>query len=220
MATETSDPGRELRDRVKVWSSVGSGVDFEEDELTLMPTDALRLEHRVIERVMRILEARSMSINQGEGVDRVFAHRVVDFLSVYAGRVHHGKEEEILFRELDDRALSPEHRRMMEELVREHVEMRRLTGKLRSAVEAWDAGGEEALNQLSEAIGALTETYPGHVVREEAEFFPVVSSYLGQEDLLAIVEEMGTHDRAMIHEKYGSLADEWEGNLEHWDALE
>ena len=220
MATEPSDPGRELRDRVKVWSSVGSGVDFEEDELTLMPTDALRLEHRVIERVMRILEARSMSINQGEGVDRVFAHRVVDFLSVYADRVHHGKEEEILFRELDDCALSAEHRRMMEELVREHVEMRRLTAELRSAVAGWPEGGEEALNKLSEPIGALTNTYPTHMRREEEEFFPVISSYLGQEDLLAVLDTMAAHDRAMIHEKYGGLADEWEGNLEQWDSVE
>ncbi len=220
MGTEPSDPGRELRDQVKVWSQVGSGVDFEKGELKLMPTDSLRLEHRVIGRVMRGLDRRSAHIIGSGGPDLIFADRMVDFLSTYAHRVHHGKEEEILFRELDGRALSAEHRQMMEELVQEHVEMRQLTAEVRDALEAHAEGGEDPGARFAEAVASLTEMYPGHMKREEEQFFPAVSSYLDPEELQTVLEEMRGHDLAMIHEKYGNLADELEEELETWDLVE
>jgi hemerythrin-like domain-containing protein len=44
----------------------------------------------------------------------------VEFFHFYADKLHHGKEEDILFRTLDDKDLSLKHRGVMEELIEDH----------------------------------------------------------------------------------------------------
>lgn len=174
----------------------------------------------MIGRVIRVIDKSVRRISHDDELDPVLLDRMIDFVSMYAHRVHHGREEEILFRKLDDKALDDEHRQMMEELAREHLEMRRLTVNLRNAAAAYTEADAESPRQLAESLRALTRIYPPHMSTEEEQFFPVVSSYLSQKELEAILEEMRGLDRAMVHEKYGGLADELEGRPEPWDPLE
>ena len=55
---------------------------------------------------------------------------MVDFIRTYADQTHHGKEEDILFRELKKREISPEHDKIMKELIDEHILGRKTTGEL------------------------------------------------------------------------------------------
>lgn len=220
VATEPSDAERELRDRVRVWSQVGSARDFEEGALALTPTDVLEAEHDLIKRVIVVLERESGRIGEGRGVGPAFVDNIVDFFYTYADRVHHGKEEEVLFRELDDEALAPEHRQMMEELVREHVEMRHVTEDLVEAKERYVEGDEEALKLVEDAIGRLSDLYPGHFRTEEETFFAAIEPYRDDSEQRAVLEGMRGHDRAMIHEKYGTLVDNLEAVVETWQLSE
>lgn len=220
MPTEPSDTGRELRDQVKVWSQVGSARDFEEGALALTPADVLLAEHDLIRRVITVLDRESERIGEGRDVDPVFIDRIVDFIYTYAERVHHGKEEEVLFRELDSRPLSPEHRQMMERLVREHVEMRHLAEDLVEAREEYAEGGEDALQTVKDTIDRLNDLYPDHFQTEEQTFFPAAQSYLDDSEKEAILEAMRLHDRAMIHEKYGALVEDLEAVAETWQLSE
>jgi hemerythrin-like domain-containing protein len=63
-------------------------------------------------------------------INTVFIDIAVDFIRTYADRTHHSKEEDILFRELAKKQLSPEHKKTMEELVDEHAFARKTTGCL------------------------------------------------------------------------------------------
>lgn len=220
MATEPSDAERELRDQVKVWSQVGSARDFEEGALALTPADVLLAEHDLIRRVVTVLDRESERIGEGRDVDPAFIDRMVDFIYTYAERVHHGKEEEVLFRELDSRPLSPEHRQMMERLVRDHVEMRHLAEDLVEAREEYAEGGEEALQTVKDTIDRLNDLYPDHFQTEEQTFFPAAQSYLDDSEEEAILEAMRLHDRAMIHEKYGALVENLEAVAETWQLSE
>ncbi len=40
---------------------------------------------------------------------------------MYADRTHHGKEQDILFRDLEKKELSPNHTKIMGELLEEHI---------------------------------------------------------------------------------------------------
>jgi len=220
MATEPSDPGRELRDQVKVWSHSGSAREFDEEALALSPTDMLRAEHDLIRRVARVLEKQVTRIEAGEPVDPVFLDRTVGFLFTYAVRAHHGKEEEILFRALDGKTLSPEHRQMMEQLVREHVEIRSITDDLVEARDAYVTGDGESLSPVAEALRDLVSRYPDHLTTEEDTFFPAAESYVDDPERREILQQMNRHDRAMIHEAYGALADDLEGVVETWHLSE
>jgi hemerythrin-like domain-containing protein len=64
----------------------------------------------------------SNAAGKGAGVDKLiqvsrFVDAVVDFIRVYADRTYHGREEDILFRDLEKKNLSDDDRRVMNELL-------------------------------------------------------------------------------------------------------
>ena len=60
----------------------------------------LMIEHRLIERMISIIKDALIQIESTQEVDPVFVDTAVDFIRTYADRTHHGKEEDILFRDL------------------------------------------------------------------------------------------------------------------------
>lgn len=63
---------------------------------------ALMVEHRVIERMIALIEKALAQIESAGVIDALFVDAVVDFVRTYADRTHHGKEEDILFRDLEE----------------------------------------------------------------------------------------------------------------------
>src|SRR5574340_681579 len=80
----------------------------------------LMIEHRLIERMLAIIRNELAQAEKIKTIDPLFVDTTVDFIRIYADRTHHGKEEDILFRELKNKALAPEDRRIMNELIEEH----------------------------------------------------------------------------------------------------
>ena len=60
----------------------------------------LMVEHRLIEKMLKLVKIYIAKIDNQHTVDPVFIDTVIDFIHTYADRTHHGKEEDILFREL------------------------------------------------------------------------------------------------------------------------
>ena len=73
----------------------------------------LMIEHRLIERMIVQIKRVLSKIGKVEKVDPVFVDITVDFIRTYADRTHHGKEEDILFRDLKQKELSKENRQLM-----------------------------------------------------------------------------------------------------------
>jgi hemerythrin-like domain-containing protein len=186
----------------------------------LSPAELLGLEHDVIRRVMVALERQLTRIGEEERVDAIFLATVVDFIDTYADRVHHGKEEGILFRLLHQKSLSAQDRQMMEELAREHVEMRRIVGELRRERKRYAESEEGAADGIADAVGRLLAIYPPHMESEDEVFFPAAMDYLDEGEQKNALEEMKGHDRAMIHEKYGSVAEALDARTEDWELRE
>lgn len=69
----------------------------------MMPVGPLMIEHRMIERMIALLEKESARIKSTGRVDVEFVLSSVDFIRTYADHCHHGKEENILFRDLKKR---------------------------------------------------------------------------------------------------------------------
>ena len=82
----------------------------------MMPIGPLMIEHRLIERMVDLLKKEFHTISETQVIDTSFIEEAIDFFKVYADRCHHGKEEDILFRDLSKKDLSPEHKVMMDEL--------------------------------------------------------------------------------------------------------
>jgi hemerythrin-like domain-containing protein len=198
------------------------GVGFEPQKLFIHEKDEsggknmqargpLMIEHRLIERMLAIIRQTLSQIRTSNAVDPLFIDTVVDFIRTYADRTHHGKEEDILFRDLETRNLSEADRRIMNELVEEHVFARKTTKELVEANTQYRNGNSSALGVIAGKLETLVNFYPRHIDKEDKVFFPAARAYFTEEEDQAILAEFWEFDRKMIHEKYTALVAALEG---------
>jgi hemerythrin-like domain-containing protein len=170
----------------------------------------LMIEHRLIERMLSVIKDLLSKIASKHKVDPLFVDMAVDFIRVYADRTHHGKEEEILFRELKNKPLSAEDQRVMNELIDEHVVGRQVTKALVDANTRYRNGDETALADIADKLRTLIEFYPKHIKKEDKVFFPSSRAYFTNEEDQVMLAEFWEFDRNMIHEKYKTVVEELE----------
>jgi len=176
----------------------------------MQPIGPLMWEHRLIERMVNVLGSELDRLAAGGGIDALLIDAGVDFFRTYADRTHHGKEEDILFRDLGRKALSPEHRRVMEDLVTEHVQGRSRVKGLVAAKERVVGGDPRAIDDVREHLAWLVHFYPLHIAKEDKRFFHPVMGYFDKGELDAMLEEMREFDGRMVHERYGHVVEQWE----------
>jgi hemerythrin-like domain-containing protein len=182
----------------------------QEEDTNMQARGPLMIEHRLIERMISLIKNTLSQIKVTQKVDPVFVDTVVDFIRMYADRTHHGKEEDILFRDLQKRPLSPEDQRVMNELIEEHVFGRQTTKALVEANTRYRNGDESALADITGRLQTLVEFYPKHIEKEDKIFFPASRAYFTDEEDQAMLAEFWEFDRLMIHKKYESVVEDLE----------
>jgi hemerythrin-like domain-containing protein len=168
----------------------------------------LMIEHRLIERMLELIKSEAARIRDSNEINPVFIDNAVDFVRVYADRTHHGKEEDILFRDLAKKNVTGEEKRIMGELIQEHVLGRKTVGDLVDAKKRHFAGDHAALEIVVEKLEFLVSFYPRHIEKEDKVFFPAMMKYLSVEEQERMLSEFREFDRNMIHEKYRHLVEE------------
>jgi hemerythrin-like domain-containing protein len=168
----------------------------------MLPIGPMMIEHRLIEKMIAVMKKALVKAEEEKSVNPVFIEMAVDFIRTYADRCHHGKEEDILFRELSKKTLSAEHKRIMDELTAEHVWGRKTTGRLVEANARYAEGDQEALSTIFECMRALIDFYPKHILKEDKDFFIPVMDYFTDEEKDAMLEEGFEFDQNLIHQKY------------------
>ncbi len=166
------------------------------------------IEHRLIERMLKLIEKEAARIRGTNAIDWVFIDNAVDFIRVYADRTHHGKEEDILFRELAKKDMTGEENRIMGELIQEHILGRKTVDELVDAKKRYFAGDHSALESVVSRLELLVSFYPKHIEKEDKVFFPAMMQYLSLDDQERLLSQYREFDRNMIHEKYRHLVEE------------
>jgi hemerythrin-like domain-containing protein len=157
--------------------------------------------------MISIIKDALTQIESTQEVDPVFVDTAVDFIRMYADRTHHGKEEDILFRDLGKRDLSAEDQRVMQELIDEHVFGRQTTKALIEANTRYRNGDKTALTDITSKLRTITEFYPRHIEKEDNVFFPSCRAYLTDDEDQTMLAEFKEFDQKMIHEKYRSVVE-------------
>ena len=170
----------------------------------------LMIEHSLIKRMVSVINAVLTEIERNHKVDPVFVDATADFIRLYADQTHHGKEEDILFRELNNKDLDENDRRIMQELIDEHVFGRQTTKALIAANNRYRNGDESALDEIVDKLQALAEFYPMHIDKEDKVFFLSTRKYISDEENDAMLAEFWEFDRKMIHDKYVSVVEGFE----------
>jgi hemerythrin-like domain-containing protein len=173
--------------------------------MTMLPIGPLMIEHRLIERAVPLMKKEIKRIDIDNSVDCEFILSIVDFFRTYADRCHHGKEEDILFRELEKKNLKPEHKKILDELVSEHVFARETVGKLIKARAEYLKGSKNAIGDIKAQFSRLIELYPEHIAKEDKRFFIPIMDYFSSKEKEQMLDEMRQFDMKLIHEKYGKM---------------
>lgn len=178
----------------------------------MKPIGPLMWEHRLIEKMLASMMRHMDQIEKSKKVNPLIIDTVVDFVRTYADRTHHGKEEEILFRDLAKKNLTPELKKIMQELLDEHVWGRKTTGMLVAAKEKYlQQGDKEKLAGIIDLARQLGDFYPKHIEKEDKHFFYPCQEYFNKGEQEKMLAEFWEFDRKMIHEKYNKVVEEYSG---------
>ena len=171
----------------------------------MKPIGPLMREHRLIERMVKVLSKELTNMEKTGRADTRFITDTVDFVRTYADRTHHGQDEAILFPELAGKHLAAEHRAVMEELIEEHALARKLTGNVADARQKYDRGEAGGLAGIMDNLRELVGFYPRHIEKEDKHFFYPCLEYFSKQEQDAMLAEFWEFDRKLIHEKYDKL---------------
>lgn len=174
----------------------------------MQPIGPLMWEHRTIERAVRLMDEGLVRMKRTGVLETRFLELSADFIRTYADRTHHGKEEDILFRELSKKPLSNEDLAVMDELVAEHVQGRELTRKMLAALELRDQDATAGMAIVTDALEQLCLLYPAHIDKEDKRFFHPVMRYFDRGEMDRMLLEFQEFDRQLIHERYKARLDE------------
>jgi len=170
----------------------------------------LMIEHRLIERMLNVIKTALSNIEFRHEIDPVFVDIAVDFIRTYADRTHHGKEEDILMREMKKKPLSPKDKVIMDDLIRDHMLVRQTTALISIANDRYRGGDDIALIVIANNLKTLIEFFPKHIEKEDMNFYPASRTYFTDEEDQAMLAEFGELDRKMVYEKYKAVVEKLE----------
>jgi hemerythrin-like domain-containing protein len=158
-------------------------------------------EHRVIKSTLAVFETEIEKIKKQQRVDHISIDMSIDFIRTYTDLVHHGKEENILFRELGKKTLSAEHSKIMNELLVEHKYSRSIVSRWMDITERYFAG-KDTSQEIIGCLQELTIFYPQHIIKENKHFLGPVLEYFTQEEQNKMIQEFEEFDAKILHWKY------------------
>jgi hemerythrin-like domain-containing protein len=169
------------------------------------------IEHRLIERMVKVMAEELPKMEEKKGASIGFLSEAIDFIRTYADRCHHGKEENILFRDLAVKPLAPKDSKIMKDLAEEHIYARKVVGRLADAKERYARTQKEGLGEIIACLKELIEFYPSHIEKEDKHFILPCMTHFRPEEKDAMLREFREFDRNLIHEKCRKMVEGYRG---------
>lgn len=169
---------------------------------TMQPIAPLMIEHRLVDRMIAVIDAEQNRMDRDKTVDPAFVDTIIDFIVFYVDKTHHVKEENILFAAVATRDITAEQKKIMDELIQEHRMALQIVERLSDAKLRYEKGDVAAIQGINTALGEITTLYRKHVITEDKHFFLPVMKYFSKEEKDAMLQQMWDYDRTMIHVKY------------------
>lgn len=173
----------------------------------MKPIGPLMREHRLIERMTEIIRQTVSALEKGGNPDYEALTTMVDFFRIYADKTHHGKEEDIFFKELGEKELPLDLSNIMKELIEEHKHARIIVTGLLDASSKYRLGDSKSKERIIAALKELATMYPAHIEKEDKHFFYPVLEYLNDAEQQKMLSEFQEFDRKMIHDKYEKVVE-------------
>ncbi len=177
----------------------------------MQPTEELKHEHRVIERMLGVVSKACDRLEEGKEVDPALFVGAADFFKNFADKCHHSKEEKLLFARLQERGMSGEAGPIAV-MLHEHEDGRAHVRKIAELSEKKLTG--KAKDELIEHARGYVDLLSQHIQKEDNILYPMGDQILTEQDQEEL--EKGFEDveeKIMgpgVHEKYHKMIEKWE----------
>jgi len=171
----------------------------------------LKKEHEGIELMLRVLQAVADKLKSGERISTEHLDAILEFMSVFVDKCHHGKEEEFLFPALEATGV-PREGGPIGVMLNEHEQGRKLVAIFKDAVA--DYKSEKNVNApslqwiIKDYIALLTQ----HISKENTVLFPMADAKLGSKKDIELFESFEQLERVRIgigkHDEFHVLLDQ------------
>jgi len=155
-------------------------------------TEQLKEEHRIIERMLDVIETAATNIDSGKEVGTDFFPKVVDFIRNFADGLHHGKEEKNLFPFMGRHGI-PAEGGPIGVMLAEHDEGRAYVMAVNEAARRYAAGDRAALKMAENSALKYAGLLRQHIEKEDNILYVMADEVLtagDQKELLTIYDEV------------------------------
>lgn len=156
--------------------------------------DLMMEEHRLIERMLRVLEDSAGILERGGTVPPGMLAGMLEFIQVYADAGHHAKEEEIFFPALAVYGLTPETS-TIGAFQTQHQSGRLLVREMLGALPAVNRGEKAACQAFAAGALEYVALLREHIRLEDRHFAEYAEEYLSPEEDAALRARMDAVDR-------------------------
>ena len=176
-------------------------------------TDMLSEEHRVIERVLDILQKLTT-----RPVENSLDHwrKALDFFSRFADQCHHFKEEQVLFPSMEEHGI-PREGGPIGMMLMEHEEGRTYVRAMLSAIPLVETKNEAAKEILIDKAKAYLQLLKEHIQKEYEILFKIADDVIPADEQKALLRAFEEHEAKEmgegVHEKYLKLVEELEESV-------
>ena len=152
------------------------------------PIDRLQTEHRIIEKALHALTGMCDRLERGERVDPDAFDRMFEFLSMFADRRHHQKEEQCLFPALGLHGV-PRDRGPIGVMLQEHCTGRALIAHMKRAANLYKDSDPKAVKQFIDAARAYVDLLTEHIQKEDNVLFRLAQTLLDARSMQELQDE-------------------------------
>ena len=166
------------------------------------PNESLVAEHKLIERMLRLVKAELKKMGDSNNVNAVFINDAVDFMSNFVLNFHTGKEESVFIPQIRKKQLSKPHRNILDELLKEHSWEKDVITKLAKDRGKFIQGNNDVIPEIMGLLGELVDYFPKHFHKEDNRFFEDILDYFSAEEQEKLSSEINDFERNFIRNVY------------------
>jgi hemerythrin-like domain-containing protein len=179
-------------------------------------SDILIEEHKLIKRMISLLEAAADKLENGEEVSAEFFLQAADFIRNFADKCHHAKEEDILFKLMEEKGI-PHEGGPIGIMLTEHGYGRQYNTEMEKAARNLENRDRTEMKSLLQNARNYSKLLTEHIYKEDNILYPMgnrIFSEKDQEYLKRNFEEIEEEKfGAEVHDKYRQLVEKWEKEL-------
>lgn len=182
--------------------------------MVLNTIDILVNEHGNIKKILKVIRKICVSILEGKEVPNDDLALIIDFIRNYADKYHHGKEEDMLFKDMATELVDKIGPGPIQGMLIEHDYGRGFVRELEAALKTYKEGNNDVkVDIIANAMG-YANLLEKHIFKEDNMLYRYAQNNLSEETLNKLDKEFKNFEKDKKHleikEKYLNLVEELE----------